>query len=81
MAGAENKRVKTRIDASAVEHPIDPEVQLRVQAEVATSRYEIDTNAQLRREEMASKERIADKSLAAAKANKPKEPKKEKVSG
>lgn len=68
MADAESKRVKTQVEALNIESPIDPEVQLRVQADVAMSKYQVDVNAQIERERIASQERIAEKQLAAAKA-------------
>lgn len=71
MADAESKRVKTQVEALNIESPIDPEVQLRVQADVAKSKYQIDNEVMIAREEMDSRERIADKNLAAAKAKKP----------
>jgi hypothetical protein len=79
-ADSQVKMVKAQQDASDLQQPIPPETQLRVEAEMATSKYEIDTKAQIEREKIASNERIADKQIAAAKANKAAEPKKEKVS-
>lgn len=83
MADAESKRVKTRIEALGLEQPIDPEIQLRVSADIAKSKYQVDMDAQIAREEMASRERIEEKKLKAAKAKKASEPKpkKEKASG
>lgn len=86
-ADAQVKVIKAQQDQYNLRHPIDPEAQLRVEAELAKSKYEVDVDAQLRREEMALKERIemakiksseknAEKQAEAAKAA-PAEPKKE----
>jgi hypothetical protein len=59
QADAESKRVKTQIEALSSDDPIEPEVQLRVRAELAKSKYTDDLSAELKREEMAMTERIA----------------------
>jgi hypothetical protein len=73
------KQVKARQDAYSMQHPIDPEAQLRVEAELAKSKYEVDVDAQLRREEMDLKREIemakiksAEKTAAKQAAAKPK---------
>lgn len=68
-ADSEVKVIKARQDAYNLQHPIDPEAQLRVEAELAKSKYQVDVDAQLRREEMALKERIEMAKLASAEKN------------
>jgi len=75
VADAQAKQVKTQLDAMGLSEPIDPEVQLRVQADLAMNRYKTDVDAQVRREEIASRERIEEKKLAAARQAAKQEPK------
>ena len=63
------KQVKARQDAYSMQHPIDPEAQLRVEAELAKSKYQVDVDAQLRREEMALKREIELLKIEAAERN------------
>lgn len=57
-ADAQVKVIKAQQDAYNMQHPIDPEAQLRVEAELAKSKYQVDVDAQLRREEMALKREL-----------------------
>lgn len=83
-ADTQVKMVKARQDASTLQQPIPPETQLRVEAELAKAKYEVDTNAQIEREKMANQIAIEKMRLKSAekKAAKKPEPKskKEKVS-
>jgi hypothetical protein len=75
---AQSKQIQAQQDALNMSRPITPDVQLRVQADLASHKYQVDTNAQLEREKMQidlEKERMR---LASAKR---KEPTKEKSSG
>jgi hypothetical protein len=53
------KQVKARQDALIMAQPVDPEVRLRVQADITMSKYQVDVEAQLKREQMANDLRIA----------------------
>ena len=65
-ADTKAKLVKAQHEMYTMQHPVDPEAQLRVQAELSKAKYQTDVDAQLRREEMAMKERIEDKKIASA---------------
>ena len=81
-ADASVKQIKAQQDALSVMRPISPDVQLRVEADLASRKYEIDTNAQLKREEMDLKREEMANSLTIAKlsaASKPKPAVKKKV--
>ena len=78
------KQVKAQQDAVNVQRPISPEVQLRIEADLAGKKYEVDSNMQLEREKMANSVIIEQMRLAGAKAkakSEPKKVKKEKTSG
>jgi hypothetical protein len=71
------KQVKAQQDAVNLTRPIDPEAQLRVEADIAKSKYQVDVDAQIKREQMdsdlqiailkiRSAEKVAEKSAAAA---------------
>ena len=53
------KLIKAQQDALTAARPIPPEAQLRVEADLASKKYEIDTHAQLQREKMANDVHIA----------------------
>jgi hypothetical protein len=53
------KQVKAQQDAYNLTQPIPPEAQLRVEAELAKSRYQVDSDAQIKREQIISNEKIA----------------------
>jgi membrane protein involved in colicin uptake len=61
------KQVKARTDALAMQRPIDPEAQLRVEADIATSKYQTDVDAMLKREQMQVDLTIAREQIAADK--------------
>ena len=46
------KQVKARQDALNLQRPIDPEAQLRVEADLAKSKYQTDVDAMVKREQM-----------------------------
>jgi len=59
---AQVKAVKVQQDQQNLSQPISPDVQLRVRADLAKSRYEIDEKYKFLREELASNERVAQNS-------------------
>ena len=78
---AQVKAVKVLQDKQDLAYPISPEVQLRVKADIAKSKYETDQKMALEYARIASQEKIAKMGAATAKAaaKKPKsEPRKTK---
>jgi hypothetical protein len=76
------KQVKARQDALNMQRPIDPEAQLRVEADIAKAKYQTDVDAMIKREQMQveltiarekmeSAERVAAQAAKAAAASKP----------
>ena len=78
-ADTQAKTVKAQQDALNLQRPIPPETQLRVEAELAGKKYEVDSNMQLEREKMDNAMAIEHIRLQAAQAKaaqKKSEPKK-----
>ena len=65
-ADTQVKMVKAQQDASNLQQPIPPETQLRVEAELAKAKYEVDTRAQIEREKMSNQMEIEKLKLASA---------------
>jgi hypothetical protein len=83
-ADTQAKMVKAQGDAQGLQHAVDPEAQLRVEADLAKSKYQVDMTATVEREKMVVAVELEKMKLAAAKETaaqaaklKPK-PKKEK---
>lgn len=79
-ADSQVKMVKAQQDSVNLQRPIPPETQLRVEAELAAKKYEVDTHAQLEREKMQNAVVLESMRLKAAKekpAAKPEPKKKE----
>jgi hypothetical protein len=58
-ADAMVKQIKAQQDALTTQRPITPDVQLRVEADLAKAKYDTDTKAQLEREKMQTQLEIA----------------------
>jgi hypothetical protein len=77
QADSQVKVVKAKQDALNLQRPIDPETQLRVEADLVKSKYDTDTKAQIEREKMENSITLEKMRLEAATTQRP-EPKKEK---
>jgi hypothetical protein len=71
-ADSQVKVIKAQQDATNLRHTINPEAQLRIEADLATRRYETDTNAQLEREKMSVSYAIAQLNANAKRKSEPK---------
>lgn len=67
-ADTQVKMVKTQQDAQNLQTVIPPEAQLRVEADLAKAKYEVDTNAQIEREKMVNAIVLEEMRLKAARA-------------
>ena len=58
-ADSQAKLIKAQQDAINLQHPISPDVHLRVQADLAAHKYKVDTDAQIERERMQMQRDVA----------------------
>lgn len=82
-ADTEAKKIKAEQDLRSMQDVVDPEIRLRVQAELTAKKYQTDTMAELEREKMANDliiERMKIRSAERTSAAKEPKPKKEKSS-
>jgi hypothetical protein len=71
-ADSQVKVIKAQQDAANLRHTVNPEAQLRIEADLASRRYETDTNAQIEREKMSVSYAIAQLNANAKRKSEPK---------
>jgi len=66
-ADSQVKLVKAQQDQANLQHVVNPEAQLRIEADLATNKYTVDTNAQIEREKMQLQRELGHAKIASDK--------------